>query len=101
MHVCLSRTQPLAGNRRAGLRNPEALLFDMDPAPAKESLCARKQNFVFQGLLRITITTTATVTATVTVTVITTAITITITITITVTIAINEILPSHWREVST
>ena len=42
----------------------------MDPAPAKESLCARKQNFVFQGLLRITITTTATVTATVTVTVI-------------------------------
>ena len=40
-----------------------------------------------------------TVTATVTVTVITTS--ITITITITVTIAINGILPSHWREVST
>ena len=71
----------------------------MHPTPAKESLCARKQNFVFQGLLRITITTTATVTATVTVTVITTA--ITITITITVTIAINGVLPSHWREVST
>ena len=63
----------------------------MHPTPAKESLCARKQNF--------TVTATATVTATVTVTVITTS--ITITITITVTIAINGILPSHWREVST
>ena len=46
MHVCSARTQPLAGNRRAGLRNPEALLFDMDPAPAKEALCPRKQNSV-------------------------------------------------------
>ena len=99
MHVCSARTQPLAGNHRASLRILDAFLFDMDPAPAKESLCARKQNCVFQGLLRITITTTATVTATVTVTVITTA--ITITITITVTIAINGILPSHLREVST
>ena len=39
MHVCSARTQPLAGNRRATQRSPDARLLCENPASGGESPC--------------------------------------------------------------